>query len=45
MAEKTLDEMKADILQRAGKINPFERLKKADVEQVVKNLTSLDSDL
>ena len=45
MAEKTLDEIKADILQRAGKINPFERVKKADVEQVVKNLTSLDADL
>ena len=45
MAEKTLEEIKADILLRAGKINPFERVKLADVEQVVKNLTSLDSDL
>jgi esterase FrsA len=45
MAEKTLDEIKADILHRAGRINPFERVKKADVEQVVKNLTSLDPDL
>src|SRR5688572_1818331 len=45
MAEKSLDEIKADILQRAGRINPFERVKKEDVEQVVKNLTSLDGDL
>ena len=45
MAEKTLQEIKADILQRAGRINPFERVKQADVEQVVQNLTSLDSEL
>ena len=45
MAEKTLEEIKADILHRAGNINPFERVKKADVEQVVQNLTSLDPDL
>jgi esterase FrsA len=45
MAEKTLEEIKADILHRAGRINPFERVKGADVEQVLKNLTSLDPDL
>jgi esterase FrsA len=45
MAEKTLEEIKADILHRAGRINPFERVKKADVEGVAKNLTSLDPDL
>jgi esterase FrsA len=45
MSEKTLEEIKADILHRAGKINPFERVKKEDVEQVVKNLASLDPDL
>jgi len=45
MAEKTLEEIKADILHRAGRINPFERVKKADVEQVLKNLSSLDADL
>ena len=45
MAEKTLEEIKADILHRAGRINPFERVKRADVEQVIKNLTSLDPDL
>jgi pimeloyl-ACP methyl ester carboxylesterase len=45
MAEKTLEEIKTDILHRAGRINPFERVKKTDVEQMVKNLTSLDPDL
>jgi len=45
MAEKTLEEIKADILHRAGRINPFERVKQEDVEQVVKNITSLDPDL
>ena len=45
MAEKSLEEIKADILHRAGRINPFERVKKEDVEQVVKNITSLDRDL
>ena len=45
MADKTLDEIKADIVQRAGRINPFERVKKNDVEQVVRNLGSLDPDL
>ncbi|HZA52968.1 MAG TPA: alpha/beta fold hydrolase [Candidatus Udaeobacter sp.] len=45
MAEKTLEAIKADILRRAGRINPFERVKKEDVEQVVQNLTGLDPDL
>ncbi len=45
MAGKTAEEIKADILHRAGRINPFERVKKADVEQVLKNLISLDADL
>ena len=44
MAEKTLEEIKADILHRAGRINPFERVNKADVEQVVKNITSSDEE-
>lgn len=45
MAEKSLDEIKADILQRAGRINPFERVRREDVESVVRRLDSLDSDL
>ena len=28
MADKTLEEIKSDILHRAGRINPFERVKK-----------------
>jgi pimeloyl-ACP methyl ester carboxylesterase len=45
MAEKSLEEIKADISHRAGRFNPFERVKKVDVEQVVKRLTNLDADL
>jgi len=45
MAERSLEEIKADILQRAGRINPFERVKEDDVALVVGNLTSLDGDL
>ncbi len=45
MAEKSLEAIKADILHRAGRINPFERVLKHDVEQVVQRLTSLDADL
>jgi esterase FrsA len=45
MAEKSLEEIKADILHRAGRINPFERVGREDVEQVVANLNSLDPDL
>ena len=45
MAERTLEEIKTDILQRAGRMNPFERVKREDVEAVVRNLTSLDGDL
>ncbi len=45
MAVRTLEEIKGDILHRAERINPFERVKKEDVEQVVKNLSSLDPDL
>src|SRR5262249_8879945 len=45
MAEKTLEEIKSDILQRAGRVNPFERVKKEDVEQLLHSLTSLDADL
>ena len=45
MAEKTLEEIKTDILHRAGRINPFERVRKIDVEQIINNITSLDPDL
>jgi len=45
MAEKTLEEIKADILHRAGRINPFERVKREDVQQVVSRLSNLEPDL
>jgi esterase FrsA len=45
MAEKSLDEIKADIVNRAGRVNPFERVKREDVEQVVRRLDSLDPEL
>ena len=45
MPQKTLEEIKADIAERAGQINPFERVEKEDVDQVLKNLSSLDSEL
>ncbi len=45
MAEKSLEEIKTDILHRAGRINPFERVAREDVEQVVANLNSLEPDL
>ena len=45
MGEKTSEEIKADILHRAGQINPFERVKREDVEQVVSRLSNLEPDL
>ena len=45
MAEKPLEEIKADIAHRAGRISPFERVKREDVDQVLKSLTSLDAEL
>jgi len=44
MAEKTLKEIKADILHRAGRINPFERVKLEDVQQVVTRLSDFEPD-
>jgi esterase FrsA len=45
MPGKTLEDIKADILQRAGRVNPFERVKQEDVAQLLHNLISLDADL
>jgi len=39
-----LEEIKAEILRRTGKTNPFERVKKEHVEEVVGRLNSLDPD-
>jgi esterase FrsA len=45
MAEKTFEEIKADILHRARQMNPFERVKREDVEQVVSRLSNLEPDV
>ena len=41
---RSFDEVKADILRRAGKLNPFERVKREDVEEVLGHLINLDPD-
>ncbi len=41
---KSFEEVKADILRRAGRINPFERVKKEEIDEVLANLKNLDSD-
>jgi esterase FrsA len=43
--ERTLEEVKAEILRRAGKVNPFERTKREDVEEVLGRLSGLEPDL
>jgi len=40
-----LEEIKADIARRAGRINPFERVDRGEVEELLGRLTSLDPDL
>jgi esterase/lipase len=40
-----LEEVKTDILRRAGRINPFERARREDVQEVLGGITSLDPDL
>ena len=42
--ERTLDEVNAEVLRRAPRINPFEGVKREDVEAIVRALTSLDRD-
>jgi esterase FrsA len=42
--ERTLDEVKAEFMRRAGRLNPFEDIKREDAEKVVGALTSLDKD-
>ena len=43
--ERSLDEIKKEVMRRAGHINPFEGIRPADAEQVMNSLTSLDRDL
>src|ERR1700681_123742 len=42
--ERTLDEVKAEMMRRAGRLSPFEEIRRADAEQVMNVLTSLDRD-
>jgi esterase FrsA len=42
---RTLDEVKAELMRRAGRLSPFEDIRREDAEQVVNALTSLDRDL
>src|SRR3954468_17655633 len=45
MRELSFDEVKQEILRRAGKVNPFERVERGDVEEVLERLNSLDGDV
>jgi len=42
--ERTLDEVKAEFMRRAGRLNPFEDIKREDAERVMNALKSLDKD-
>ena len=42
--ERTLDEVKAEFMKRAGKLNPFEDIKREDAETVMAALKNLDKD-
>ena len=42
--ERTLDEVKKEVLRRAGHHSPFEGVLRDDVEKIVAGLTSLDRD-
>ncbi len=42
--ERTLDEVKAEVLRRAGRFSPVESIRRQDAEAVMTALTSLDRD-
>ena len=42
---RSLEDIKSDIARRAGRINPFERVDRQEVEGLLGRLTSLDPDL
>jgi pimeloyl-ACP methyl ester carboxylesterase len=42
---RSLEEVKAELMRRAGRLSPFEDIRREDAEQVVNALTSLDRDL
>jgi hypothetical protein len=41
---RSLDEVKAEVMRRAGRINPFEGVRRDDAEKVLASLASLDPD-
>lgn len=42
--ERSLEEVKAEFLRRAGRLNPFEDIRREDAERVMNGLKSLDKD-
>jgi esterase FrsA len=42
--ERSLDEVKAEFMGRAGRLNPFEDIRREDAERVMNALKSLDKD-
>lgn len=42
--ERSLDEVKAEFMRRAGRLNPFEDIRRDDAERVMTALRSLDKD-
>jgi esterase FrsA len=42
--ERSLDEVKAELLRRAGRFSPFEDIRREDAERVMNALQSLDKD-
>jgi esterase FrsA len=42
--ERSLDEVKAELMRRAGRLNPFEEINPKDAERVMAALKSLDKD-
>jgi dienelactone hydrolase len=42
--ERSLDEVKAEVLRRAGKFSPFETIRPDDAKEAMRGLTSLDRD-
>lgn len=42
--ERSLEEVKQEVMRRAGRINPFDGIRREDAEQVLRSITSLDRD-
>ena len=42
--ERSLEEVKAELMRRAGRLSPFEEIRRADAERVMSALVSLDRD-